>query len=104
VTKHRYTGGAGEDLNAYLAFGRSQPLGHLFDRKIRRLDRARSGSDAAPPFGSRMSSASLSELELSLAWCSDWSSGIGTPKLAPAAAHGSSPTLSSWDSSLALLS
>ncbi len=97
-------GGAGGDLKAYLALGGSQAIGHLFDRKIQRLDRARSGSAVAPPLGSRIPSASSLEPGFSLVWCSDWSSGTGTPKLAPAGPHRSSLTSSSWDSLLALFS
>ena len=88
----------------YLEFGGSQSLGQLFDRKFLRLDRARIGSNATPPCGSRIPSGSLLELGLSLAWCSVWSSGIGTLKLALGGPDGSSATLSSWAPSLAFFS
>ena len=51
----------------YLQFGGSQSHGHLFDRKVLRLDRAPNGSNAAQPCGSRIPWASLLELGLSLA-------------------------------------
>jgi hypothetical protein len=85
----------------YLQFGGSQSHGHLFDRKVLRLDRAPNGSNAAQPCGSRIPWASLLELGLSLAWCSVWSSGIGTPRLALGGWDSSSATSSSWGSSLA---